>query len=107
METLMPLGRATEEILTTMNGVKFLMKDEEEWRCLAWPPLTFSRTDSTAVTHPMGRNKLSFFIGARSSRQPALSSTKVIWGGLLNLLPLIVGEVGILVELSLEALDFF
>jgi hypothetical protein len=43
----MPLSRAREEILMTMNGVKFLMKDREmEVPCRATPDLLADRFDS-------------------------------------------------------------
>ena len=44
----MPLSRAREEILTTMNGVKFLMKDKEEMEvpCRATLDLLTDRFDS-------------------------------------------------------------
>src|SRR5690349_15052309 len=43
----MPLSRAREEILTTMNGVKFLMKDSEmEVPCRATLDLLAVRFDS-------------------------------------------------------------
>ena len=46
----MPLSRAKEEILTTMNGVKFLMKDGEmEVPCRATPDLLADRFDSPAT----------------------------------------------------------
>lgn len=43
----MPLSRAREDILTTMNGVKFLMKDREmEVPCRATLDLLADRFDS-------------------------------------------------------------
>jgi hypothetical protein len=46
----MPLSRAREEILTTMNGVKFLMKDGEfEVPCRATLDLLADRFDSGAT----------------------------------------------------------
>ncbi len=47
----MPLSRAREEILTTMSGVKFLMKDKEEMEvpCRATLDLLAERFDSGAT----------------------------------------------------------
>ena len=52
METTVPLSRVKEEVLTTINGVKFLMKDKGiEVPCRATLALLADRFDSGATTN--------------------------------------------------------
>src|SRR4051794_37813368 len=52
METAMPLIRAREQVLTTMNGVNFLMKNREmEVPCRATLDLLADRFDSGTTPH--------------------------------------------------------